>query len=191
MLAEKEEAESRRYGNLGGAGAGSGNVYSPSTRLSFGMTVLKMRSMNAEQRRAALRQRGEDVMRFMFNYNTVESSLLFSAILVCLFGIMFASEFMEPGDALYEVSGELTLAVIGISCAYYFVVIWCEVVAVMFPSLACSFVSGDVKEKRDQQIIGSDGTIMTDVSGFGSRESTTAADLGMDEDTYKSITQGM
>ena len=137
-------------------------------------------------------------MRFFFNYNTVESTLLFSAILVCLFGIMFASGFMEPGDALYEVLGELTLAVIGISCAYYFFVIWCEVVSVMFPALACSFVAGDVHTKRDQEIVDADGTVLTEVSGFGYRSAEAeqaaaygASDIGMDEETFAHVTAGM
>ena len=46
--------------------------------------------------------------------------------------------------------GELTLAVVFVSLAYYFTVVWVEVVAVMFPSLAFSFVSGAVDAKKDQ-----------------------------------------
>jgi hypothetical protein len=84
----------------------------------------------------------------------VEAVLLFCSILVCLFGIMFASEFTGPGDPLYERLGELTLAVIGSSLAYYFLVVWTEVVAVMFPSLELSFVSGAVDQKRDQVLDG-------------------------------------
>ncbi len=116
MLAEKEDEERRRRGQQDRSGnLGGGGNFNAGGRMSLGTTFAKMRQMNTEQRRAALRRGGEDVMRFMFNYNTVESTLLFSAILVCLFGIMFASGFMEPGDALYEVLGELTLAVIGVS----------------------------------------------------------------------------
>ena len=89
----------------------------------------------------------------------VKAVLLFCAILVCLFGIMFASEFTGPGDPLYERLGELTLAVIGTSLAYYFLVVWTEVVAVMFPSLELSFVSGAVEGKRDQVKLDEDGNV--------------------------------
>jgi len=112
--------------------------------------------------REDLKRSGERVLKFAFNYNTVESSLLFCAILVCLFGIMFASEFSGPGEALYERLGELTLAVIGVSLVYYFSVLWVEVVAVMFPSLSFSFVSGAVDQKRDQTLDADGNLVMVD-----------------------------
>jgi len=134
----------------------------------------------------------------------VEAVLLFCAILVCLFGIMFASEFSGPGELLYERLGELTLAVIGVSIAYYMLVVWTEgeppkyelicvrgalffficllvhsyihtppvflcmrvrcpcptVVAVMFPSLKLSFVSGAVEGNRDQVEMDQDGNVV-------------------------------
>jgi hypothetical protein len=48
---------------------------------------------------------GEEALRYLFDYNTVESTLLFSAILVCLFGVMFASDFFQPGSIFYKTLG--------------------------------------------------------------------------------------
>ena len=96
-----------------------------------------------------LKEKGENALKFAFNYNTVDSALLFCSILVCLFGIMFASEFTGPGDILFERLGELTLAVIFVSLGYYLAVVWTEVVAVMFPSLAFGFLSGAVQSVID------------------------------------------
>jgi ABC-type transport system involved in multi-copper enzyme maturation permease subunit len=97
---------------------------------------------------------------WLSNILQVESVLLFCAILVCLFGIMFSSNFSSPGDPLYERLGELTLAVIGVSLTYYFLVVWTEVVAVMFPSLELSFVSGAVEGNRDQKEFDDDGNVV-------------------------------
>jgi len=94
-------------------------------------------------------------LKYAFNYNTVESTLLFCAILICLFGLMFASEFTKPGDFLYERLGELTLALIGISLSYYALVVWCEVISVVFPALKFSFVSG-VVEMSTEDTFGAD-----------------------------------
>ena len=101
-----------------------------------------------------------EFLKYAFNYNTVESVLLFCGILVCLFGIMFASEFTGPGEAMYERLGELTLAVICTSLAYYVSVVWVEVIAVMYPGLKISFVSGAVDQKRDQQILDEAGNVI-------------------------------
>jgi hypothetical protein len=85
---------------------------------------------------------------------------------------------MEPGDILYERLGELTLAVIFISLSYYFVVVWSEVVAVMFPQLACNWLSGAVDGKRDQ-LLDADGNVI--ISGEDDE----------DEALFAQMTQGM
>jgi hypothetical protein len=127
-------------------------------------------------------------LKALFDYNTVEAVLLFCAILVCLFGIMFASEFSGPGEPLYERLGELTLAVIGVSLTYYFLVVWTEVVAVMFPSLNLSFVSGAVQGNRDQMTLDDDGNVVEasekDITYDDSDEEMilNAASQGLDHD---------
>ena len=74
---------------------------SASSRLSFSAAVEKMKRGQGFSR-DELKAQGLQGLKFMFNYNTVESTLLFCSILVCLFGIMFASEFMTPGEPLCE-----------------------------------------------------------------------------------------
>lgn len=141
--------------------------------------------------REEMKKSGERVLKFAFNYNTVESFLLFCAILVCLFGIMFASEFSGPGEVLYERLGELTLAVIGVSLVYYFSVLWVEVVAVMFPSLAFSFLSGAVDQKRDQTLDADGNLVVVDSDGEAEddeKNAFNAITAGMaedDRDAYK------
>ncbi len=66
----------------------------------------------------------------------------------------------------YEGLGNLTLVVIFVSLAYYFAVVWCEVVAVMFPSLAFSFLSGGVEGSRDALIVEEENDDEKDTSGL-------------------------
>ncbi len=87
------------------------------------------------------------------------------------------------------------------SCIYYFFVIWCEVVSVMFPALACSFVAGDVKTKRDQAIVDADGTVLKDASGGGDTDNFGYSEpqdgnrggsiIGMDDELFAQVTSGM
>jgi hypothetical protein len=128
-----------------------------SSRMSFGAAVERMRQGGFS--RDDLKKSGEAALKFAFDMNTVESTLLFSAILICLFGIMFSSEFSTSGDILYERLGELTLATITMSLSYYFVVVWVEVIAVMFPSLAFSFLSDAIDVKKDA-FVETDGTVV-------------------------------
>jgi hypothetical protein len=97
-------------------------------------------------------QGGEEALKYAFNYNTVEAALLFAAIIICLLGIIFASEYAAPGSALYNTFGSITVAVIATSLVYYFIVVWSEIIAVIFPSLAFSFLSGNIEGKRDRQV---------------------------------------
>jgi len=127
-------------------------------RSSLAATYQKLRSGGLT--RADWNAAVAEFLKYAFNYNTVESVLLFCGILVCLFGIMFASEFTGPGEAMYERLGELTLAIICTSLAYYFSVVWVEVIAVMYPSLKISFVSGAVDQKKDQQILDEAGNVI-------------------------------
>jgi hypothetical protein len=97
-----------------------------STRLSMNGLDVAGRVARGDVTRDELKNLGSAALRLAFNYNTVESTLLFCAILICLFGIMFASGFTGPGDPLYERLGELTLTVIFVSVTYYMIVVWTE-----------------------------------------------------------------
>lgn len=90
---------------------------------------------------------------------------------------------MEPGDILYERLGELTLTVIFVSLIYYFIVVWSEVVAVMFPALACTWLSGAIDEKRDE-VLDEDGNVIQGTSAEDDEDEAlfNQLTLGMDDD---------
>lgn len=84
-------------------------------------------------RREALQRsrEGEVTKEFFFDFNTVESLLLASAILVCVFGIMFEAP-VNGSDNIWDYSlGVLTVLVISFSLFYYFVVFTSEVFTVL------------------------------------------------------------
>jgi hypothetical protein len=74
---------------------------------------------------------------FIYNYNTVESAMLASAILITLYGLMFQSGYLKPGQFMYIGLTNATVATILISILYYFLVVWSEIVSQLFPFLAC------------------------------------------------------
>ena len=85
----------------------------------------------------------------LFNYNIVESTLQFSAILVCTFGIMFEAEYLNGAQkGALEMS---TCLVIFGSMIYYFIVAWCEVVGGLVPQLRCAFLSGQVNADEENE----------------------------------------
>jgi len=79
----------------------------------------------------------------------VESTLQFSAILVCTFGIMFEAEYLNGAQkGTLEMS---TCLVIFGSMIYYFIVAWCEVVGGLVPQLRCAFLSGQVNADEENE----------------------------------------
>lgn len=83
-----------------------------------------------------MRERAEGLgEQYLWNWNNVESTLLMCAVLVNVFGIMFASEYVEAGDYTYESLGSITLTVIVFSLTYYLTVVWSEVVVKLAPGL--------------------------------------------------------
>ena len=85
--------------------------------------------------RAAAARAAARAARFALNWNTVETALLAAAVLVNLFGIMFNSQYLEPGSGSYGSLGLVTLLVVGSSLAYYGLVVWAEIVGVLCPAL--------------------------------------------------------
>jgi hypothetical protein len=80
----------------------------------------------------------EHAADYFWNYNTVETVLLSSSILVNLFGIMFESQFLREGSPLYELLANTTLVVIFFSLIYVSLVVWSEIVTAVFPTLKCT-----------------------------------------------------
>jgi hypothetical protein len=70
-----------------------------SGRLSMAAAVDKMKQLKGFTREE-LEETGKAALHFAFNYNTVESTLLFCSILICLLGLIFASNYTSVGGAL-------------------------------------------------------------------------------------------
>ena len=63
----------------------------------------------------------------IFNYNTIESTLLFCSVLVVLSGLMFQSETIKPGTK-FELGLTLwTYLVVGFSVVFFVVVVGTEI----------------------------------------------------------------
>ena len=106
-------------------------------------------------------------VNYLFNYNTVESVLLACAVLICNFGIIFESEYMQGKKARYqrEFLATVTLCVVFGSLFYYFVVCWSEIIGAMYPPLRCNCLSvktyDDVVDDGDELEIDESGFEMT------------------------------
>ncbi|KAH8079467.1 calcium ion binding protein [Aureococcus anophagefferens] len=77
--------------------------------------------------------------KFVFEYNTVEGLLLSCSVLICLFGVMLDSDYLEDGKhkSVREAITILTLFIISVSLAYFGAVIWHEIVSAL-PFLKCT-----------------------------------------------------
>eukprot|EP00520_Triparma_pacifica_P008947 CAMPEP_0118663976 /NCGR_PEP_ID=MMETSP0785-20121206/17747_1 /TAXON_ID=91992 /ORGANISM="Bolidomonas pacifica, Strain CCMP 1866" /LENGTH=4925 /DNA_ID=CAMNT_0006557813 /DNA_START=422 /DNA_END=15195 /DNA_ORIENTATION=+ len=110
------------------------------------------------------KEAGYIAAEYFWNYNTVETVLLGSSILVNLFGIMFESQFLKEGTYAHETLANVTLTVIIVSLVYVLIVVWSEVVAAVFPSLDLSFVNRfankDTKGEDDVTMEDRDSTVM-------------------------------
>ena len=85
---------------------------------------------------AAKAAKGRDVGgKYLWNWNSVEAVLLMSCVLVAVFGIMFSSAYIEPGDYTYSVLAVCTMVVVIGSLVYFFLVVWSEVVVKVAPHL--------------------------------------------------------
>merc|ERR1719335_1758311 len=69
------------------------------------------------------RDRAEATAEYFWNYNTVEAVLLFCAFLIVLMGLMFNSDGVKQGSAGEKSTISFTLAVLGFSILYFFVVL--------------------------------------------------------------------
>jgi hypothetical protein len=92
--------------------------------------------MSEVARRGVLKAiEGRDVAgQYLWNWNSVEAVLLMCCVLVATCGIMFSSEYVEPGDESYQALGALTLTIVIGSLVYFFLVVWSEVVVKVAPN---------------------------------------------------------
>ena len=105
-----------------------GYVRDQSLHIADRARLTEIREYGIERSR---RHQAEMAREFYFDFNTVESLLLASAILVCLFGIMFESPVNSSSAAWDSALGILTVLVISFSLFYYFVVFLSEVCTVL------------------------------------------------------------
>ena len=71
---------------------------------------------------------------YLWNWNQVEANLLMACVLISVFGVMFETEYVQPGTYWYEALGNLVLALIIISLVYYMIVFWSEVMVKLCPA---------------------------------------------------------
>ena len=124
-----------------------------------------------------------NMAKYVFEYNTVEGLLLSCSVVVCLFGIMLDSDYLEDGKhpTVREGLSYVTLAIIGSSLAYFGAVIWHEIVIELFPFLKCAclepapqrsrkssfdatnleMAEGNFARRADKPQKGSDANLMT------------------------------
>ena len=88
---------------------------------------------------------------FIWNYNTCESILLCTCVIVAAMGVMFESAYLESGSYAQETLSYMTITLIGSSTTYYAIVCWSEIVGALNPRCSLSFLSGGALEDSDDE----------------------------------------
>ncbi|KAH8060947.1 calcium ion binding protein [Aureococcus anophagefferens] len=110
----------------------------------------------------------EAAAELVFEYNTIECTLLSASIMICIFGVMLASEYVADGKhpAARSALVHATLVVIALSLLYFAAVLWHEIISKIFPMLnfSCLGIFADDQQKTkdapDDDVL-DDGTLMT------------------------------
>jgi len=116
---------------------------------------------------------------FIFNYNTVESVLLFSAVLVNLSGIMFESGQLENGSS-NDALAYLVIVLISFSVVYFCLVLGAELLFAFNPDFWLFRKAKDVED--DEDMFTSDNPL---VKGASQAFDSDAALAGMAVDDTK------
>jgi hypothetical protein len=74
------------------------------------------------------RKQAEDSVEYLWNYNTVESVLLFCANMVLLCGLMFQSKQVTPGSPALLGLTSVAMLIIAVSITYFLLVVTSEIV---------------------------------------------------------------
>jgi hypothetical protein len=117
--AEKEEA--RKSKAFGGQTTLGGNQ-APDFKARSGRKNVRLGGSSIELRRE------HTVSRAIFNYNTIESTLLFCAILIVLSGLMFQSDAIKPGTKWEQGLTLWTYLIVGFSVVFFVGVVGTEIV---------------------------------------------------------------
>ena len=93
----------------------------------------------------------EAAAELVFEYNTIECTLLSASIMICIFGVMLASEYVADGKhpAARSALVHATLVVIALSLLYFAAVLWHEIISKIFPMLnfSCLGIFADDQQK--------------------------------------------
>jgi len=108
---------------------------------------------------------------FFFNYNTVESVLLFSAVLTNLSGIMFESGQLANGSS-NDGLAYLVIVMISLSVTYFAVVLGAELLFAFMPHLK-------IFQKKEEEDL-DDGTEFTSDNPLVKQASTFDSDAALD-----------
>ena len=97
------------------------------------------------------RPTAERAAAFIWNYNTCESVLLCTCVIVAAMGVMFESAYLEEGSYAQETLSYMTLTLIAGSTTYYGIVCWSEIVGALNPRCSLSFLSGGALDESDEE----------------------------------------
>ena len=93
----------------------------------------------------------EAAAELVFEYNTIECTLLSASIMICIFGVMLASDYVADGKhpASRSALVHATLVVIALSLLYFAAVLWHEIISKIFPMLnfSCLGIFADDQQK--------------------------------------------
>eukprot|EP00629_Pelagomonadales_sp_RCC1024_P001028 CAMPEP_0119290470 /NCGR_PEP_ID=MMETSP1329-20130426/40768_1 /TAXON_ID=114041 /ORGANISM="Genus nov. species nov., Strain RCC1024" /LENGTH=292 /DNA_ID=CAMNT_0007291291 /DNA_START=10 /DNA_END=885 /DNA_ORIENTATION=+ len=90
--------------------------------------------------------------KYVFEYNTVEAVLLSCAVLICLFGVMLDSDYLENGkhpSTRQALTYSCLFLIVG-SLLYFAAVVYHEIVVVVFPW--CKFYKQHHREDTDEDM---------------------------------------
>ena len=132
----------------------------------FVCVALDMMRRASFQHSEVAKEKGKNLAVYLWNYNTVEAVLLGCAVLITLFGVMFLSEFLDKGSYSYNGLVIATFFFIIFSIAYYLVVLWTEVIAVLFPSLQCTCFGLVSPQTKEDEEVDSDDENLEDKLGL-------------------------
>ena len=127
----------------GGGGIGQSSGFDSTQRMPAKSDVPRMRTTTLAKLAGGSVKSGKKISRWLVNYNTVESILLFCSVLIMLGGIMFSSSRFDNNKNLSELQ-TLTwviLFVISSSLVYYGTVLLLELIAQTCPNKCCCDLS--------------------------------------------------
>jgi len=126
---------------------------------------------------------------FFHDYNTVESVLLFSAILVNLSGIMFESRQLEPGSAGWTTLTYNVIAVVVFSVSYFMYVLGTEILLAFYPNTKICGKGKEAVERKSDAIRESDFTMFNAENPILANRRSSQRGGAMDPEIYNRLNE--